>query len=56
MPEGELMDVDLSAPPLKAAFQAEREQPSLTPLMLDVSGDPETPVPTAMPGEQCACC
>ncbi|WP_230678126.1 conjugal transfer protein TraT [Pseudomonas syringae group genomosp. 3] len=26
------------------------------PLMLDVSGDPETPVPTAMPGEQCACC
>ncbi|KPY96119.1 TraT protein, partial [Pseudomonas syringae pv. tomato] len=38
--EGEAMDVDLSH----------------IPLMLDVSGDPETPVPTAMPGEQCACC
>ncbi|RML88070.1 conjugal transfer protein TraT [Pseudomonas savastanoi] len=50
------MDVDLSAPPLNTAFQPDRYQPSLTPLMLDVSGDPETPVPTAMPGEQCACC
>ncbi|WP_057425138.1 hypothetical protein, partial [Pseudomonas amygdali] len=50
------MDVDLSAPPLNTAFQPNRYQPSLTPLMLDVSGDPETPVPAAMPGEQCACC
>ncbi|KPW63150.1 hypothetical protein ALO80_200136 [Pseudomonas caricapapayae] len=50
------MDVDLSETPLSAAFRADREQPSLTPLMLDISGEPETPVPTAMPGEQCACC
>ncbi|KPX50385.1 hypothetical protein ALO68_200181 [Pseudomonas syringae pv. helianthi] len=50
------MDVDLSAPPLNTVFQPNRYQPSLTPLMLDVSGDPETPVPAAMPGEQCACC
>lgn len=29
---------------------------SHTPLMLDVSGDPETPVPVAVTGNQCACC
>ncbi|WP_117144359.1 conjugal transfer protein TraT [Pseudomonas coronafaciens] len=50
------MDIDLSETPLSAAFRADREQPSLMPLMLDISGEPETPVPKSMPGEQCACC
>lgn len=42
-------------PPLKALISP-GEQPPWTPLMLDISGDPETPVPVAVPGEQCACC
>lgn len=49
------MDVDLSKAPLKTPLKP-GEQPPWTPLMLDVSGDPETPVPMAVSGEQCACC
>lgn len=32
------------------------EQPALTLLMLDISGDPEVPVPVPIGGDQCACC
>ena len=39
------MDVDI-----------QHEQPPLAPLMLDISGDPELPVPVAIAGDRCACC
>lgn len=29
---------------------------SLTPLTLDISGDPETPVPQSLQGDRCRCC
>lgn len=34
----------------------QNEQPPLTPLILDISGDSESPVPVAIAGDRCACC
>jgi hypothetical protein len=50
------MDVDLSQSPVEQPSTPEREQPPRIPLMLDISGDPESPVPVAVAGNQCACC
>ncbi|WP_247868545.1 MULTISPECIES: conjugal transfer protein TraT [unclassified Pseudomonas] len=37
-------------------LSARREQTPLVPLMLDVSGDPQTPKPEVVQGEVCNCC
>ncbi|MBW5416259.1 conjugal transfer protein TraT [Pseudomonas sp. MAG002Y] len=50
------MDVDLLQTSLKTPFTPDREQSSRTPLILDISGNPETPVPVAVVSDQCDCC
>lgn len=50
------MDVDYAHPPVNPKPIEECEQPPLTPLDLDISGDPEPPVPVAITGDRCACC
>lgn len=50
------MDVDIPQTPTKQPLRPQHEQPPLTPLMLDISGDSEPPVPVAITGEQCVCC
>lgn len=50
------MDVDSAQPPADLPPTIEHEQLFSAPLMLDISGDPESPVPVAFAGERCACC
>lgn len=50
------MDVDIPQTPVGRGFNPQYEQPPLTPLMLDISGDPEPPTPEPGAGYRCACC